>query len=505
MKRMLFSCMLAVWGAVQAHAAPRPLEVWIMPNGANPQGILEERMRQFQKETGLTATVVVLDWGEAWSRISGALENGEGPDVVQLGTTWVSYMAAKGYLAPLNDHLPTIRPERFVETSWNTTKVDGDTNIYSVPWFMDVRVLLGNKRLVDSLRIQAADIATYRGYVDVLRRLHGAVMAYPDGTPISPYGFPGKSDWNIPHNFAPWIWSEGGDFIKKDGQGKWHSALLEPHTVVGIHKYLRFVLDDLINLATLRDNTAQVAQRFNNGEQIFVLNTSETIMQTRIPESEGGLQGSRIGLDGVVAFPVPAGSGGSVSFIGGSNLALPMSKKDDKNAQRLLFFLTRADNLDLYTRKIGFLPPDRNVQKVWAQDEGYRVMVEQAAKGRTYPNIPDWGSIESQLIEMFGSIWSMLDVGGLYSEEALYKILVDYNEKVNSILHAPAADVPTLDAFHQMIAASNAEVAAAAPAALVKLPAVSEPGWTYAQKIAIVLGVLLLVGGALLFSLRRKE
>jgi len=503
MNKFLLSCVVFLLGTLPALAAPRTLEVWIMPNGANPQGILEERMKQFQKETGLSAKVVVLDWGEAWSRITGALESGEGPDVVQLGTTWVSYMAAKGYLAPLNAHVGTIQPERFLEASWNTTLVDGDSSIYSIPWFVDVRVLLGNKRLLDSMHVKASQIATYRGYVDVLRRLRAANMSYADGTPIAPYGFPGKSDWNIPHNFAPWIWSEGGDFIKKEN-GHWKSALLDPQTVVGLHKYLQFVMDTLINPATLRDNTAQVAQRFNNGEQVFVLNTSETIMQTRIPESEGGLQSSRIGVDGVVAFPVPAGSGGSVSFVGGSNLALPMAKKDDKDAQRLLFFLTRPDNLDEYTRKIGFLPPDRNVQQVWAKDEGYRVLVEQAATGRTYPNIPGWGSIEAVLIEMFGSIWSMMDVGGLYSEQALYNTLIQYNAKVNSLLGAPVGVVPSEDEFYKMVAASEAEVATSVPPQIVQ-PLAKDKGWTYAQKIALVLGVLVLVGGALLFSLRRKD
>lgn len=503
MKRLLSAMLLCA--ATWASAAPRTLEVWIMPNGANPQGILEERMVQFRKETGIAAKVVVLDWGEAWSRITGALEQGQGPDVVQLGTTWVSYMASKGYLAPLDKHLAEIRSERFVETSWKTTQVDGNPSVYAVPWFMDVRVLMGNKRLLDSMGIKPSQVASYRGYRDALRKLRDARISYADGTPVAPYGFPGKSDWNIPHNFAPWIWSEGGDFIKKEN-GKWHSALLEPHTVMGIHKYLRFVLDTLIESATLRDNTAQVAQRFNNGEQVFVLNTSEVIMQTRIPESEGGLMSSRIGTDGVEAFPVPAGPGGSVSFVGGSDLALPQYRKDDPEALKLLLFLTRPDNLDLYTRKIGFLPPDQEVQKVWAQDEGYRVLVEQAKNGRAYPNIPMWGDVESALISMFGSIWSMLDVGGLYSDEALYQTLVQYDSKINGLLGAPTRPTPTFDEFQKMLIAVDAEAAVNAPPSSVTAVApVRNQGWTYAQKGGLVLALLVLVGGGLAFLLRRKD
>lgn len=503
MKRIILPFFVMVFAYLQAFAAPRTLEVWIMPNGANPQGILEERMLQFQKETGIAAKVVVLDWGEAWSRINGALASGEGPDVVQLGTTWVSYMASKGYLAPLNDHLGAIDPSRFVPTSWNTAMVDGDTSVYAVPWFVDVRVLLGNQRLLDSMNVRASDLVDYRGFVKVLRQLRQANLAYADGTPISPFGFPGKSDWNIPHNFAPWIWSENGDFVRKV-DGKWRSALLEPQTIVGIHKYLKFVLDTLINPMTLRDNTAQVAQRFNNGEQVFVLNTSETIMQTRISENEGGLLGARIGQDGVVAFPVPAGSGGSVSFVGGSNLALPKAKANDADALRLLLFLTRPDNLDLYTRKIGFLPPDRNVQQVWAQDEGYQVMVTAASQGRAYPNIPVWGDIESVLIEMFGTIWSMMDVGGLYSDEALYRTLLQYDSKVNDVLGVVGGQVPTLESFQKILASTDAEVA---PVNVVEkpVPLAQEKSWSLTQKLTLVVVILLLVAAALLSGLRRKD
>ena len=99
-------------------SAAAPLEVWIMPNGANPQGMLEQRLSLFEKETGLKTKVVVLDWGEAWSAITRALEGKtEAPAVLQLGTTWVSYFASRGELAKLDPYLNEIKPDRFVNVS----------------------------------------------------------------------------------------------------------------------------------------------------------------------------------------------------------------------------------------------------------------------------------------------------------------------------------------------------------------------------------------------------
>lgn len=411
----------------------KPLEVWIMPNGANPQGILEERLAQFTKETKIPAQVVVLDWGEAWSRISEALETGQGPDVLQLGTTWVSFFASQGKLAVLDAHLGQVDPSRFVPVSWKTTQVDGQNSIYAVPWFMDVRVLMANKTMLDQAGLDVANLNSVDGFRLALDQFKQQNKANASGTAIYPFAFPGKSDWNIPHNFAPWIWSQGGDFIVKENE-QWKSNLLNPKTIKGIKLYVSFVLDSLVNASTLKENTAQVTGRFNNGEQLFSVNTSEVIMQTRVDESIGGTLNSRIGQDGIATFAIPAGSAGSVPFIGGSNLALPKAKQNDAKALRLLLFLTRGDNLDIYTQKIGFLPPDTTVLSEWAQDSLYKVLVEQAQTGKAYPNIPNWGAIESILVEMFSAVWSLLDVGGLYGDAELQTILTEYHHKVNDLL-----------------------------------------------------------------------
>lgn len=442
--RIAFLASLFAFSAAEVQAA-KPLQVWIMPNGVNPQGILEERLALFTKETGLKTQVVVLDWGEAWNRISTALESGKGlPDVMQLGTTWVSYFSARGELAKLDPWLPEINPSRYVPVSWSTTGVDGDTSVYSVPWFLDVRAILGNRRILAENDIKAGDIASYQDFYKALAKINAKNETLPDGTPVRAYAFPGKSDWNIPHNFAPWIFSAGGAFVKKDSNGKWQSNLLDPHTVTGIARYLRFVLDSTVDPSSLRSNTAQIAQRFNNGELAFILNTAEIVMQTRYKENLGGLAKARIGSDGVLVFPVPSGEAGSICFIGGSNLAIPQKKADNADARKLLLFLSRDDNLDAYTSKIGFLPPVKTVLSNWAKDSVYKVLVTQLETARPYPSIPNWGTVENTLVEMFSNIWSLVDVEGLYSEDAVYKTLVDYNGKINDILGAAAADSVTM-------------------------------------------------------------
>ena len=100
------SLLAGLFFTVAVCAAPKPLTVWIMPNGASPQETLEKRLELFTKKTGIPTRVHVLDWGEAWNQISLTLAGQQpAPDVLQLGTTWIPYFASRKEIKDLNAEL----------------------------------------------------------------------------------------------------------------------------------------------------------------------------------------------------------------------------------------------------------------------------------------------------------------------------------------------------------------------------------------------------------------
>lgn len=449
MNRITHSILALAVASTAAIAAPKqkPLTIWIMPNGASPQEFLEKRLEIYTKKTGIRTNVVVLDWGEAWTRISQALSGQQpAPDVLQLGTTWIPYFASRKEIKPLNSFLTNIHPERFVPVSWNTTHIDEDSTIYSIPWFIDIRPVLANKRILAEHGITRDSIRTYEGFKNAIRKVNSKDEVLDDGAHVKGYAFPGKSDWNIPHNFAPWIWSNGGSFIKKDDSGKWKANILSEETLLGISSYLHFIMDTLVSPEALQTNTAQIAQRFNNGELAFIVSTSEIVMQTRIHGNMGGLSNARIGSDGVAVIPIPKGKVGSVSFIGGSNLAIPASN-NRKEALDLLQFLVDDENLEAYTKQIGLLPPSRTVLKEWAKDEDYNVLVRALETGRAYVAIPEWGELEQLLVAMFSAIWEQMEIPSLYSDEKLYEIFQLYSAEIDKKLNYPTTNIMTAAEF----------------------------------------------------------
>jgi multiple sugar transport system substrate-binding protein len=174
-------------------------------------------------------------------------------------------------------------------------------------------------------------------------------------------------------------------------------------------------------------------------------------MQTRIHSSQGGLANSRIGTDGVAVLPLPKGTKGSISFIGGSNLAIPAkSKKPTSTQMQLLLFLTQNEILDDYTKQIGFLPSSKKVLESWAEDEAYKNLVMQLETGRTYPALPEWGEIEQALVSMFSAVWEHMELPMLYSEEKLYQIFKEYSDAINNHLGYTPTSTMTFAEFQEV-------------------------------------------------------
>ncbi len=502
MSNSLRTIALGALFVVSTALAADPLTVWIMPNGASPQEKLEQRLELFTQKTGIKTQVQVLDWGVAWNRISTALATGQdAPDVLQLGTTWIAYFGTRNEIKPLNPWLSKIDSNRFVPVSWNTTHLVSDTVIYSIPWFIDIRPLLANKRILKENGITRESVSTYSGFIQAIRKINNSKATLEDGAKIRAYAFPGKSDWNIPHNFAPWVWSNGGSFIGRDDAGKWKSNILTENTLRGIAKYLNFVLDTLVSPEALQTNTAQVAQQFNAGELAFIVNTAEIVMQTRFNGSMGGLSEAAIGRDSVAVLPIPRGEAGSNSFIGGSNLAIP-AKNTRPEALDLLLFLTNDDNLDAYTKQIGFLPPSQKVLASWSNDNEYNELVKALETGKAYYAIPEWGDIEQCLVSMFSAVWEHMEIPALYSEEKLYNIFLDYSQEINKRLGYTATNTMTLAEFketwHKALNIQDQEEKVTS-AEISRDDIVQEN----LKKAPLVMAVMILLGFA--FSLARKK
>lgn len=415
------------------------LSFWAMDNGPGSASVLQEMVKRFEVETSIPVVFKELKWESAFDEIEKAFSEGTAPDVLQIGSSWVSIFAGNGYLDGMQSFLNEIDSSRFFDEMSKFSSMEGDSNYYAVPWFLDVRAFFGNKAVLDSLGIRNTHMKSFTRARGVMKAIAQNKLKNAEGKKIVPFGLPGKEDWTAPQVMAPWIWSFGGDFLVKQ-DSLWKSALLDSNTLNGLFHYLTLLKDTTCAPNALFENSTENANRFINSEQVFLMGTSEIIRKMDVSVEEGGLKEKSISQDGLVLIPMPFGPKGQFTFVGGSHLAI--SKNAKKDTKKLLQYLVRVDNIDTYTRRIGFLPSDKSAISVWSQDPRYNALIEDLSHGRSFPNLPQWGEIENILIEMSNEIGSIYRYAVENEDRTaeVASIIVLADEKIQKLLSTDSID-----------------------------------------------------------------
>jgi multiple sugar transport system substrate-binding protein len=413
--------------AVPASAAAgqeRVVEFWYMPNGTDPADHLRAEIERFEAANpGVRIEPVELAWESALTRIITAASSGAGPDVVQLGTTWVPGIAELGALATLSeDEIDTIGGrDAFVDASWTSTSIQDSAETVAVPWFLDTRAGFYRTDLFDELGLDPAEaFADWDAFEATLQAIRD------DGT-MHPLAVAGANDWNVVHDLAPWIWANGGGFLSPEGDAP---AIALPETVDGIDAYQHLVATyNHPGALTLSAREAQ--QLFVDGEAAITFGDPSVVEAVRSSDADGAISD-----DEWTTVPFPRGPAGRHAFLGGSNLALFENSTDLDAGRAWVQFLTSEESQLRYTRAVGMLPARQSAlaDDSLSADAGYRPFVEQLADGRQYPPLPAWLHVEVALQHHLGSMWQAVASSGALDREDLDERMRAAAEDIEEVL-----------------------------------------------------------------------
>lgn len=506
-------CATVAFAADTEVSAPSDtLEFWSMDNGVGSRRALRKLVKKFQRETGITVVVRTLEWGEGFETISKALSSADAPssakksssanassdssvripDILQLGSTWVPHFASQGMIREMDSVIEQMDSTRFYSEAFRAGHVGDGPKVYSFPWFLDVRALFANEWLWHSLEIQESDVETFPKFVGTLRAINSGNLKNSEMHHVAAFALPGKDDWTGPQQMSPYIWSAGGDFVVKR-DGGYRSFLLDSATLSGIAMYVKILGDANLSPNGLQENSEQIAARFANSELLMHYGTSDLIRLLEYPEKAGGLKSSAIADDGILIVPYSGSVNAQFTFVGGSHLAFPVLADSSRraSAERLLFYLLRSDNIDVFCRAVGFIPSDRGLIRIWMQDHRYSQLIKNLENGKSFPNIPEWGTVENVLIKMCNDIGTVLSNtnDAIKRRQEVADILIAADKKINEVLgYVAKADAQALKPWIESVL--SAEVPEITPGNLrFNLQASPFPVWRVAATVA---GLLLL-------------
>ncbi|MBD2870640.1 sugar ABC transporter substrate-binding protein [Paenibacillus arenilitoris] len=421
-------------GLPEAPAAERiALRAWIIANTPLAERHFRATIEPYMEQRpNLSVEVDVLSWDTAWSDILGAVTGGDGPDILQLGTTWVPAVAAMDGLDELTDKIGDVGgAEAYLPASWRSTMIEGEPEVYAVPWFVEARVLYYRK---DAFRAAGVDPeAAFRDwgtFKDALSKVDGVRIG---GESLSAFEVPGRGDWNVAHNLFPWIWGAGADVLTEDRKS---AAFHSDQAARGVSYFTGLASEGLIDRVSLGKNSSQVENDFADGKTAVIMSGSWLFKDLILPRDDGGLGGIVREKD-IGVSPLPKGPSGNYSFVGGSDLAVMRASKHKEEAWELIVYLSGDEAQLAYSSRTGMLPAKRKwlESRELAGMPGYAAFAESVKHGKSYPSIPQWGPIETALVKHFGGIWdTVAGAAGSNSEQDIRRRLDAAAREVNVIL-----------------------------------------------------------------------
>jgi multiple sugar transport system substrate-binding protein len=357
----------------------------LFDHGQAANDILQSLLQRFEQRNNIRVHIELMpSWALGWSRLVETALYHSGPDVSEVGNTWIGDLARMEALRPFKQkEVEDITKEAHLfENVWMSgTRGEGSGSaVYSIPWGGDTRVVFYRRDL-----LKKAGVSEATAFKDAAHFEKTLATLQEKGIPM-PLALPTRRSHLTIQSIASWIWGAGGDFLSPDGTSP---IFDEPRALEGCKAYFRlgrYFGPEALNLEEIESD-----QAFWSGKAAVILSGYWVLFINEMaPEVRENLS----------AVPVPG-----VPFVGGHDLVIWKHSRHDSAALKLIQFLhTDEAGKELYPS--WGLPISENG---WANppfDSGlYPVFKAAMQKGRGFRGRL-WGLVEKRLTDVFSDIWA---------------------------------------------------------------------------------------------------
>lgn len=327
-----------------------------------------------KKYPKVTIKNVAVPYDQLHQKLVTAVAGDVLPDLVRADIGWVPELANLGVLVPLDTDMPDFKKlaDQTYPGSLATNQWKG--HYYGLPLDTNTRVLLYN-----------AEVLKKAGIDKPPTTVEELVAAAPKLKASGAYAFAdnGAGGWNV----LPWIWSAGGEITDK-GVTKASGYLNSAASIAGVQTLVDLYKKGYMPHIILGDSGG--------------LSTSDGLAKGTYATI----------LDGPWMYPIFAGQypkfklnaaqalnggGGSVSVVGGEDIVLTKSSKNQPAAMEFMRYMD-SDEAQLAMAKVGQMSVLASLgDKLTGINAYYAPFVEQLATARPRPVTPAWSQIDTIL------------------------------------------------------------------------------------------------------------
>lgn len=346
----------------------------------------------FAAQSQIRVNPLHMDWPDSWNQLVRFALSSQGPDVSEVGTTWLGGLYSMDALRPFTVGETALfgSEQHFPPGLWQACQGYQNKLMLAIPWTLDVRVVLYRRDWLQKAGIsEAVAFIDSDHFAETLRSLKAAGHSMPLGLATA------HSQTRLIHNMACWVWSAGGDLRSDDGR---RMMLMEPKSRIGMQSY--FALKEFIAPETYGLSDGQTADDFFAGKTVVaILKENDYIKYARLNTHPEVL--ANTGLAMLMQTP----------YIGGSALAIWRSSMNDQDSLSLIQMLNSMYAWRVLNKEpVPYTPArlDLLAQSPLADTPFFPALQKSLQNGRGFQSGFRWSAVESRLGMVIQQLWDDL-------------------------------------------------------------------------------------------------
>lgn len=357
---LIVGLMVGAAAMTPAASAAEVLNVWTFW----PATYYEQTFAEFEAaHPGVQIVHEQLDWANGLDKITVAIAARSGPDVIELGSTWMPQFMGANALAPID--ISSIEGDM---TGLDSVTKDG--RVYGIPWFGTANVIYYNKELFEQAGIDGIP-ATWDEFQAASEKI------YALGDDMYGYSLKIGGRFTTWQKFYPFVWSNGGRTLNDD----WTRPLVTEEPFVEALAYYNELAK-----SSLVGTQEEIRQAFQLGK-VGMMMDGTLNLETDAPDLEWG------------TFLLPSPDGGpSVMFSGADYLVVWSGSSRQELAGELAVKMSRGN---LISRQIptliSFSRSDQ--EEHLANHPEIGIFIEAMANATHPPLHSDWEEIATYVTE----------------------------------------------------------------------------------------------------------
>lgn len=368
---------------------------------AENETLMNVLIPQFESENpGIKVNAVSHEWAELHDKVLVSASSGSLPDVARCDIAWLPEFQKMGVLVALDQEMENFTDVSgaLLDSAMSTAKI-GD-HYYALALNTNSKIVFYNTAMLEAAGVAVP--TTMDEWVSAVTQLSGT---NENGQQVWGWNEPALSGWNI----CPFIWSFGGS-LTNDEQTVATGYVNSEATVKAVATFAELV-------------QAGAITGFNSGDIPMTdgFGTGRYAMMLEGPWKTAELSGAYPDVAYGTA-PIPAGEGGSVSVLGGEDIAMFNTANQDA-AWKFMQFMT-SEYAETEMAKCGQIPVNKAaLESDTVKSASYAPFLAAIETAKARPTVAAWSEMDNELNTAMTAVVS----GDKTAQEAMDELAVKFD------------------------------------------------------------------------------